>query len=111
MDVFYLIKLGEIILKIGNRDEFEQRLCRQLEGKLAGKIIRFERFPGRYFLTVDEQDAERAEFAMRSTPGINGYSRAIKCPKDMAAILDAAEGIATRLAAAGATSFKAETRV
>lgn len=112
MEAFYLIKIGEILLKLGNRKEFEDRLRSQLHKRFsaAGLTHKIEMYPGRYFVTVPEESAEDAEFLLSRTPGVNGYARAIKAPKTIEAVLAAAVEVARESIARGKRSFKAESR-
>jgi tRNA uracil 4-sulfurtransferase len=112
MDAFYLIKIGEILLKLGNRKEFEDRLRSQLNARLtrADMPHKIEMTPGRYFLTVPEERAGEAERILARTPGVNGYARAIKTEKRLDLVLDAAIEVARGRVAQGKTRFKAESR-
>lgn len=110
MEAFYLLKLGEINLKLGNKEEFESRLRGQLERKLKGIPHSIECYPGRYFLAVDEVDESVARLALSTTPGINGFARATKCRKSLEDILAASDAIARTEIARGKHRFKAETR-
>jgi thiamine biosynthesis protein ThiI len=112
MDAFYLIKIGEILLKTGNRKEFEDRLRSQISSRLeaAGIARKVEMYPGRYFVTVPEERADDAEFVLARTPGINGYARAIKTEKSVEAVLAAAIEVARVRYQAGLRRFKAESR-
>jgi tRNA uracil 4-sulfurtransferase len=112
MDAFYLIKIGEILLKIGNRKEFEDRLRSQLHLRLAAAGIphKLEMFPGRYFAAVAEERAADAELILSRTPGVNGYARAIKADKSVDAVLAAAVEVARERIARGLRRFKAESR-
>ena len=110
MDAFYLIKIGEILLKLGNRKEFEERLRSQIKRRLAGLPHKVELFPGRYFLTVPVERAADAEFVLSRTPGINGWARAIKTGKTVDEVLSAAMEVAGGRVAAGLRTFKAESR-
>ncbi|HTX73498.1 MAG TPA: tRNA uracil 4-sulfurtransferase ThiI [Rectinemataceae bacterium] len=110
MDAFYLVKIGEILLKLGNRKEFEDRLRSQIKRRLEGIPHRIELFPGRYFVSVPEGFAERAEFILSRTPGVNGYARAHKVEKQVEPVLKAALEVAAEAVAAGKRSFKAESR-
>jgi tRNA uracil 4-sulfurtransferase len=109
---FYLIKIGEILLKLGNRREFEDRLRSQLHSRLASLDIphKVEMFPGRYFLTVPEERAAEAERVLARTPGVNGYARAIKTQKSVEAVVGAAIEVARGRIANGERRFKAESR-
>ncbi|MFZ2635935.1 MAG: tRNA uracil 4-sulfurtransferase ThiI [Rectinemataceae bacterium] len=110
MEVFFLIKIGEVLLKLGNRKEFLRRFRDQINHRLSGVPHLLEEYPGRYFLTVDEKDAARAAFVLAHTPGVNGFARAEKCHKTVDAVMAAALRAASGARAAGGHSFKAETR-
>lgn len=110
MEAFFLIKVGEVTLKLGNRREFLGRLREQVNHRLAGIPHVLEEYPGRYFLRVHEQDAERAAFILAHTPGINGFARAEKCQKTPQAIFAAAVRSAAATRALGGSTFKVETR-
>jgi thiamine biosynthesis protein ThiI len=112
MDAFYLIKIGEILLKLGNRREFEDRLRSQLHKRFDSADIphTIEMYPGRYFVTVPEERSADAEFILARTPGVNGYARAIKAQKSVEAVLAAAIEVARGRLAQGKRSFKAESR-
>jgi tRNA uracil 4-sulfurtransferase len=112
MEVLYLIKVGEILLKLGNRREFEDGLRSQLHKRLSSASIphKLEVYPGRYFLSLPEERAAEAEFLLARTPGVNGYVRANKTQKTLEAVLEAAIEVARGQLALGKTSFKAESR-
>jgi tRNA uracil 4-sulfurtransferase len=112
MDAFYLIKIGEILLKLGNRKEFEDRLRSQLNKRFEDALIphKIEMYPGRYFVTVPEERSSEAEFVLSRTPGVNGYALATKAPKTVDAVLAASLQIASLRIAQGKRTFKAESR-
>ncbi len=110
MEAFYLIKIGEILLKLGNRKEFEDRLLAQLNRRLSFMPHKVERYPGRYFVTVPEERAADAEFVLSRTPGVNGYARARKVEKSVEAVAAAALEVARGRLASGRRSFKVESR-
>ncbi len=110
MDAFYLVKIGEILLKLGNRKEFEDRLRSQLNRRLAFMPHKVEAYPGRYFVSVPEEAAADAEFVLSRCPGVNGYARARKVEKNVEAVLAAAVEVARERLASGRRSFKAESR-
>jgi thiamine biosynthesis protein ThiI len=112
MDALYLIKIGEILLKLGNRKEFEDRLRSELHKRFsaAGIPHKLEMFPGRYFVTVPEEKSADAERLLSRTPGVNGYARALKVEKSVEAVLAAAVQVAHGRAAQGLRRFKAESR-
>lgn len=110
MDALYLIKIGEIRLKDGNRGEFENRLKRDLKRRLSSFHTELRSREGRYYLAVDEEHAAKAEFALSRTPGINGWARAVKVAKDIETMKAAAIETMLPVAARGPTSFKIEAR-
>jgi thiamine biosynthesis protein ThiI len=110
MDILYLIKPGEILLKKENQREFTRRLIKELKTRLNPILVRIEEFPGRFFLFADETDAKRCEFVLSHCPGLNGFARAKLCPKSYEPILAASLGESTLRAAEGKRSFKVEVR-
>jgi thiamine biosynthesis protein ThiI len=92
----WLIKIGEISLKKGNRAYFERILKENIKQKLvlnnpgeekdAGKLtIR----SGRFYLDTDLPEEDVIQ-VLQSTPGIVGFSRTIKTDKDPESIAEAA---------------------
>jgi len=110
MEAFYLVKIGEILLKLGNRKEFEDRLRSQLNRRLSCMPHKVEMYPGRFFVSVPAERAADAEFALSRTPGVNGYARARKVEKTVEAVMGAALEVARERLAAGKRTFKAESR-
>ncbi|MCE5255210.1 MAG: tRNA 4-thiouridine(8) synthase ThiI [Spirochaetaceae bacterium] len=110
MESFFLIKPGEILLKKDNQQEFIRRLRQQIHLRMAGITHNIESFPGRFFITVDENDRDRTIFVLSHCPGLNGFSEAVKCAKKTDDILAAAVLVASKAAGLGKTSFKVETR-
>jgi len=53
MHTLFLIKPGEIELKLGNKREFARRLKEQITKRLKGIPFTLEEYPGRFFLTVE----------------------------------------------------------
>ena len=110
MDALYLIKIGEIRLKEGNRAEFESRLKRDIKRRLSSFHSELSNREGRYYLKVAEKNAAEAEFVLSRTPGVNGWARAVKVAKSMDAMRTAALEAMSPLVARGASSFKVEAR-
>jgi len=110
MEAFYLVKIGEIQLKDGNRAEFSNRLKYDIKKRLAGVHSDLSSREGRYYLRVPEADAEKTEFVLSHTPGVNGWARARRLPKDMVAIRSGAIHIMEPLVANGSRTFKVEAR-
>lgn len=110
MRTLFLIKPGEIELKLGNKREFVHRLKEQIQKRLHGIHFDLEEYPGRFFLSVEAQDADFALFILQHCPGINGIAQAIKSEKQTERILQAAIEIASKELGRGARRFKVETR-
>jgi len=110
MRAFFLIKPGEIELKLGNKREFTQRLKEEIHRRLKGFRFELEEYPGRFFLDIDDKDSELALFVLQHCPGINGVARAIKTSKQIDSIVQAAIECAAMEVDSGAHSFKVETR-
>jgi thiamine biosynthesis protein ThiI len=113
----WLIKIGEISLKKGNRAYFERILKENIKQKLvlnnpgeekdAGKLtIR----SGRFYLDTDLPEEDVIQ-VLQSTPGIVGFSRTIKTDKDPESIAEAAITAAKDCINSGSgTKFKFEVR-
>jgi len=105
----YLVKVGEILLKLGNRRDFENRLKTDIRKRLSGMPHQVEYQPGRFFVQVAADRAGEAEEILSRTPGINGWARALRTEKTFVEIERAALAIAGA-ANVGATTFKVESR-
>ncbi len=106
----YLVKVGEILLKLGNRREFENRLKVEIRKRLADIPNKVDYQPGRYFVSVDEERAIEAEQILSRTPGINGWARTIRAEKNFEAVTKAALAVAAASVAEGSATFKVESR-
>ena len=110
MKALFLIKLGEIQLKDGNRTEFIERLKRDLKKRLLGITNTLETRQGRFYLSVDDADTEKAAFIISRTPGVNGWAKALRARKDMEFIHAAALECMQSAIGLGSKSFKVESR-
>ena len=110
MNNLYLIKIGEISLKKGNRARFEKQLRFNIKKKLKSPSrITIQR--GRFFLETDESDIRNIQYALSTTPGLTGFSRAVKVEKNIEAIKTAALKFAKELVIKFPSStFKIESR-
>ena len=80
----YLVRLGEISLKGLNRDFFEKRLKLNIKAKLKPYRTVVSKQKGRlYFEISNECPEEQAQKAFRTTFGVVGFSKCIRCEKDM----------------------------
>ncbi|MCK5737177.1 MAG: tRNA 4-thiouridine(8) synthase ThiI [Spirochaetaceae bacterium] len=116
MNDLWLIKIGEISLKKGNRAYFE----RMLKENIHKKVLRFtagteetakvSNRRGRYYLetSIPEKDAIKI---LESTPGIVGFSRAYKVKKTLEDLAEVSISIASECLTAGiGGKFKFEVR-
>jgi len=110
LDTLYLIKIGEIRLKEGNRGEFERFLRQDLTRRLTTIEHRLSSREGRFYLKVDGTSAKEVEFILSRTPGINAWARSLRAIKDMQSIAKAALQVLEPAMARGAGTFKIEAR-
>lgn len=91
MQKLYLIKLGEISLKKGNRNAFEKKLKENIKHKLKPYASRITTEKGREYLYVDSDcPDETVEKALSTTFGITGYARSYIAEKDLKRIKESA---------------------
>lgn len=109
-DALYLIKVGEIHLKDGNRTEFDDRLKYDIKHRLAGIKTELSSREGRFYLRIDEKESTRAEYVLSHTPGVNGWARAHRVRKDIESIEEATATVISPYLEAGPQSFKIEAR-
>ncbi len=110
MKNFYLIKIGEISLKKGNRKSFEKQLRFNIKKKLhSPSKITIQR--GRFFLETEEEDINNIKYALGTTPGMVSFSRAVKVEKKIETIKKAALNFAKELVIKYPSgTFKIESR-
>jgi thiamine biosynthesis protein ThiI len=106
----FLVKVGEILLKLGNRREFENRLRNEIDSRLSGVRHFIEYTPGRFLVGVAGDRSGEAESILARMPGINGYARTRRTEKKITTITAAAVAVAEIEVAAGKRSFKVESR-
>ena len=106
----YLVKVGEILLKAGNRREFEGRLKSEIRKRLGDISQRVEYTPGRFFVWVDAERAVEAEGILKRIPGVNGFAKTIRTEKNIDAVTKAALEVAGKLHGRGGKTFKVESR-
>ena len=107
----YLVRLGEISLKGQNRDFFERKLKDNIKYKLRPYRSRFTKQKGRLFIEVDaEAPEELVRLAISTSFGVVGFSKALKCAKNMEAVSKAAATLTLRPSFLdGVQTFKVET--
>ncbi|MDR1617698.1 MAG: tRNA 4-thiouridine(8) synthase ThiI [Treponema sp.] len=109
-NVTWLLKLGELTLKGGNRAGFEQVLKRNLLALLGKDGGRVETASGRFYLHCREEDVERTENVLSRLFGIAGWARTSCCEKTVEAVLRACEEEGKKLRQRGIGTFKIEAR-
>lgn len=108
--VTYLLKLGELTLKGGNREEFEKKLRFNLQAMIRGNHAQVDVSKGRFFVRCPEESKAAVENALDRLIGIAGWAEAVPCDKTVGAVLGACVEVGKKLAASGAKSFKIESR-
>ncbi len=115
MDDRYLIKVGEISLKGGNRSYFENTLKKNIRTSLAGRTIRISGREGRFYLQSSDADPKEIEETLGSTFGIVGFTRTRKTEKTLEALREetrrvVSEMVEQQLESDTGASFKIEAR-
>ncbi|MDR1899842.1 MAG: tRNA 4-thiouridine(8) synthase ThiI [Treponema sp.] len=106
----WLLKLGELTLKGGNRESFEQVLKRNILTLLGKGRGRVETASGRFYIYCPEEEAERTEEILSRLLGISGWARTVRCEKTVEAVLRACEEEGKKLYRRGMRTFKIEAR-
>ena len=74
LEKLYLIKIGEIALKGGNRNFFEKRLKKNIKLNLRSIKCSVYGGRGRFFLETHSKNSKKVEDALSKTFGIKGFS-------------------------------------
>jgi thiamine biosynthesis protein ThiI len=106
----YLLKLGELTLKGGNRAVFEQILKRNLKETLRGKGARVIAASGRFFVHCAPETEGTVEDALDHLMGIAGWAKTRACEKSVEAVVSACVEEGKALAEQGIKRFKIEAR-
>jgi thiamine biosynthesis protein ThiI len=110
----YLLKPGELTLKGGNREGFEQILRRNLmlllSAALGKKNFRVENTKGRYYVLCNEEGSEITEKILDKFFGISGWAKARKTGKTPEEVMAACAAEGRELSFRGIRSFKIEAR-
>ena len=114
MSDLWLIKIGEITLKKGNRDYFERLLKDNLRQRLrsysSGSGSSVSSRSGRFYMETDLDEADAVRL-LETTPGVVAFSRAMKTEKDLDTIHGAAMTVARQCLDNGVGNrFKFEVR-
>jgi thiamine biosynthesis protein ThiI len=108
--ITYLLKLGELTLKGGNRRGFEQILKRNLKAMVASTGSRIETTDGRFYVRCPEESRGAVEDALDRLMGISGWAETRTCEKRPEAVLRACVEEGKLLYERGIRSFKIEAR-
>jgi thiamine biosynthesis protein ThiI len=111
MESFFLIKPGEILLKQDNQKEFTTRLVKEIKDRLGSIPSKVSEYPGRFFLSVDQEHDRAAAFVLAHCPGLNGFVKAHHGAKQPDKIISAVLEVAREASFKGSLkTFKIETR-
>ncbi|MDR2028646.1 MAG: tRNA 4-thiouridine(8) synthase ThiI [Treponema sp.] len=108
--ITYLLKLGELTLKGGNRRVFERILRRNLEALTRGTGARVETANGRFYLRSPEGTEKQAEDALDHLMGITGWAKTRVCEKTVPAVIRSCVEEGRLLLERGVQTFKIEAR-
>ncbi len=111
MKDLYLIKIGEIALKKGNKKIFERQLKDNIKKNLKpyGSLVTIR--SGRFYLEVEDVPTEFVTKVLSTTFGIISFYKTYFCKKELEAIGQKAIELAKENIAAGyGNKYKIETR-
>ncbi|MDR0555349.1 MAG: tRNA 4-thiouridine(8) synthase ThiI [Treponema sp.] len=106
----YLLKIGELSLKKGNRAGFERILRQNLVTLLRGSKASVTVTNGRFYVRTPSEGAGQVEDALDRLMGITGWARTKAVEKTPCAVRGACIEVARELAERGIKSFKVEAR-
>ncbi|GHV67404.1 putative tRNA sulfurtransferase [Spirochaetia bacterium] len=106
----YLLKLGELTLKGGNRAEFESVLKRNLAALLRGTGAQIYNTAGRFFVRCPSGKEDPVEDALNHLFGITGWAKTRTAEKNVQAVIAACVEEGRKLYENGIKTFKIEAR-
>jgi thiamine biosynthesis protein ThiI len=106
----YLLRMGELTLKGGNRREFEEVLKRNLVARLRGTQAKVMTTAGRFYVSCDEEKESDVENILDHLLGISGWAKTRKTGKTIEEVFAACIEEARNLAEKGIRTFKIEAR-
>lgn len=109
MTDLYIIKVGEICLKGGNRNFFEKKLRNNIKRKLKEYSPKLTNVKGRFFLRIENVSHEIVSHALSTTFGIVAFAKSVTCKKDIESIKEVVKKLIIDEKSEWKT-FKAETR-
>jgi thiamine biosynthesis protein ThiI len=108
--ITYLLKLGELTLKGGNRGGFETILKRNLAARLKGTGAQITTSNGRFYVRCSPGARDRVEEVLDKIMGISGWARTRVSGKTREELLKALVETAGEWAQRGLSTFKVEAR-
>jgi len=106
----WLIRLGELTLKGGNRKAFETVLKRNLQTMLKGRDAQIVMRNGRVYVHGPESCRIEIEDALSRLIGISGWAETGSFPRTIEAVVEACIEEGRKLQAQNIASFKIEAR-
>lgn len=98
------------MLKGSNIKTFERQLVKNTQAYLAGTNAKVRLNSGRLYIECDDENVERAKFALSHLIGITGWAETAAVEKDIEAIKKEVYEEALRAKENGAKTFKIESR-
>jgi len=81
--MLFLLKIGEISLKGGNRGYFEKKLSQNIKRRLKDARPQITITRGRFLIEIDDQAGQQAEKVLSTTFGVVGFSKTKACGKNI----------------------------
>jgi thiamine biosynthesis protein ThiI len=106
----YLLKIGELFLKGGNRDDFVRVLLRNLAQMVKGTGAQINARHGRFYVNCPDEAATAVEETFGRLFGITGWAQARKVGKTVDAVLAACVEEGKAAWETGARTFRIEAR-
>ncbi|HAK47615.1 MAG TPA: tRNA 4-thiouridine(8) synthase ThiI, partial [Spirochaeta sp.] len=111
LNKLYLIKIGEIALKGGNRKFFEKRMKKNIKLSLKDVKCTVSGSRGRYFIDAPQDCSARVEAVLSRTFGIKGYSEVSRIEKNIDELIEESVRLARQNIANGeGLRFKIQSR-
>lgn len=114
MTQLYLLKIGEIALKGGNRQMFENQLKKNIRFRLKKHLVSYTGQRGRFFAEIEGMSENEVAERLSQIFGLSGFARCTKTEKSTETVTAAAEAVTVDYLAAHASQsvvrFKVESR-
>ncbi|MDY3938662.1 MAG: tRNA uracil 4-sulfurtransferase ThiI [Spirochaetia bacterium] len=110
----YLLKIGEIALKGGNRQMFENQLKKNIRFRLKKHLVSYTGQRGRFFAEIEGMSENEVTERLSQIFGLSGFALCTKTEKSTETVTAAAEAVAADYLAEHASQsivrFKVESR-